>query len=88
MKYLPAIKLFNSKNAVMLDAILKGQLKLQVGQWVDLGKGRKLSRYISNNGGTIHLVHHRINSKITNKTFLTSAKILREKKINKNKREK
>jgi len=78
MKYLPAIEIFNSKNAVMLDAILKGQLKLQVGQWVDLGKGRKLSRYISHNGGTINLVHHNGNSKKTNEIFIKRAKILRE----------
>ena len=80
MKYLPTIEIFNSKNAVMLDAILKGQFKLQVGQWVSIGND-KPSRYISNNGQTIHLVHHRINGKVTNEKFIKSAKILREKKF-------
>lgn len=77
MKYLPTIEIFNSKNGVMLDAILSGQLKIQVGQWVSIGN-KKPSRYISNNGGVINLVHHNGNSKKTNEIFIKRAKILRE----------
>ena len=53
MKYIKAINIWDYS-----DAVRKGQIKLQKGQWVRLGEGGRLSRYHSTNGNTIRAFHY------------------------------
>jgi len=65
MKYLKTIDLWD---ATMSDAILSGQLKLQCGQWVQCGTGKR-SRFVRTNGKTIHVAHWQGSSKATVQRF-------------------
>jgi len=54
MKFLPAINLWD--NATQ-QAVISGQIKLQVGQWVRCGSD-KLSRFVCvSPGGSVWVVH-------------------------------
>ena len=57
MKFLPVVNMWD---ATIQTAILNGQLKLQVGQWISCG-GKPYSRYIGCNGRTIDAVQLLIN---------------------------
>ena len=65
MKYIKTMNIWDNS---ILSAILSGQIKLQVGQWLICGEGKK-SRYISHTKHTINLVHWQGTSKATNNLF-------------------
>jgi hypothetical protein len=72
MKYLKTINLWESS---MSDAILSGQLKLQCGQWVQCGQGKR-SRFVRTNGKTIHVAHWQGTGKATQHRFNTLRGVL------------
>ena len=53
MKFIKAIDIWQYG-----EAVRKGQIKLQKGQWIKTGEGSKLSRYHSTNGNTIRAFHY------------------------------
>lgn len=69
MKYLPTIDLWNPAFA---SAIRTGQIKLQVGQWVQCGSGKK-SRFVCKQpkSGTIWAAHWQGNGAETLERFKT-----------------
>lgn len=65
MKYLKTLQMWDTG---LQDAIRNGQLKLQVGQWLLCGTGKK-SRYIGHTKHTIDAVHWQGSGKATNDLF-------------------
>jgi hypothetical protein len=64
MKYLPTIDLW-ANNGLNQDKIRNGELRLQIGQWVQCGPGPK-SRFVClRDGGSIWVVHRNGNEKQT-----------------------
>lgn len=58
MKFLPAVLL----DGAMFEALVRGQLRLQVGQWVRIpgdqpGRVSKPSRFVSAGRGYVNVVH-------------------------------
>lgn len=71
MRFLKTLQLWDTG---LIEAIKSGQLKLQVGQWVQCGQGEK-SRYISHTKHTINLVHFQGDSSKTNELFKLKLKV-------------
>lgn len=69
MKYLPTLDLWN---AGIHSALVNGQLKLQVGQWIQCGEGKK-SRFVGIRKGVIDAVHWTGTAKNTRNKFLFRA---------------
>ncbi len=67
MKYLPTINLWNP---ALASAVRTGQLKLQVGQWVQCGSGNK-SRFVcvTPSGKSLWASHWQGSGKATKKHF-------------------
>lgn len=69
MNYLPTVNLWN---AGIHRALVSGQLKLQVGQWIQCGEGHK-SRFVGIKNGVIDAVHWTGTAKNTRNKFLFRA---------------
>jgi len=65
MKYLKTLNVWDHS---IQQAIKSGQIKLQVGQWLSCGNGRK-SRYVSHTKHTMNVVHWQGSAKETNELF-------------------
>jgi len=66
MKYLPTVNLWD---AAMHAAITSGQLKLQRGQWVQCGAGKK-SRYVgTKKSGSLWVAHWQGTTASSNQRF-------------------
>jgi hypothetical protein len=80
MKFLPTINLWHCGTH---DAITSGQIKLQVGQYVQCGAGIK-SRFVSINNGIINAVHggsnREVNYKLKQRASIRRLAILRGSK--------
>lgn len=59
------------------DAILRGEIVLQRGQWVTCGGGVK-SRYMGTNGRSIDVVHGGTTKEVTQK-FISRLRVARER---------
>lgn len=68
MKYVKTLQLWGDNGTGIQEAIRNGQLKLQVGQWVLCGEGKK-SRYVSHSKVSINVVHWQGSAKATNDLF-------------------
>lgn len=74
MRYLPTIDLW--KHGIQ-EAIARGQIKIQRGQWCQCGDGPK-SRFVRMMGqGVIHVVHWQGTGEATNNKFLSACNSLR-----------
>jgi hypothetical protein len=80
MKFLPTLDVWNSG---IHSAIINGQLKLQVGQFIQCGDGIK-SRFISVNNGVINAAHggtnKEVNFKLNQRASIRRLAILRSAK--------
>ena len=75
MKYLPTINLWESG---IQEAILRGQLKLQCGQWVKCG-GDKPSRFVKAMAHSIWAAHPQDTPQATRERFLSLVAITKSK---------
>jgi hypothetical protein len=76
MNFLPTVDLWN----VAIDRALRsGQLKLQRGQWVQCGQGRK-SRFIGVYGHAIRCTHWQGSAERTREHFQQSCEVSRKHK--------
>ena len=67
MKYLKTLDIWDHST---VDAIINGQIKIQVGQWLTCGKSIKKSRFVRIGAGkTLHVIHFQGTSKDTAKKF-------------------
>jgi hypothetical protein len=72
MRYISTLNVWDKS---IIDAILSGQIKLQVGQWVTCGSNNDhKSRYVSNSKLSIWLVHWQGTGKATTDKFMRSIK--------------
>tara|TARA_R110002096_G_scaffold213938_1_gene401568 strand:- start:131 stop:352 length:222 start_codon:yes stop_codon:yes gene_type:complete len=67
------IKTVNLWAAGVQDMILKGELILQPGQWVQCGQGKK-SRFVSAKKSSLWVAHWQGTSKASNQRFKTLLK--------------
>jgi hypothetical protein len=74
MRFLPTIDLWASG---IQQAIQSGQIKLQVGQWVQCGQGEK-SRYLGHTKHTFDCVHWQGSGKRTKALFTARIQIKRD----------
>ena len=65
MKYLKTLNVWDYS---IQEAIKSGQIKIQVGQWLLCGNGRK-SRYVSHTKHSMNVVHWQGSAKATNELF-------------------
>jgi len=67
MKYLKTLDLWEP---TIQSAIINGQIKLQVDQWLTCGiNNTHKCRFVKTNGVTIHVIHWQGNAKETNRKF-------------------
>jgi len=67
MKYLPTLNVWD---VAIQGAILSGQIKLQVGQWLRCGTTGKRSRYVASNERSINIVHWQGSGKASSDLFM------------------